>query len=63
MADSGVYECSLDEASVKKAEEELHEDPKQREGQVEAFRQWILQQPHITCPTGEIIIPYTGIYR
>jgi hypothetical protein len=47
------YVCSLDAASAKKAKDELNEDPKNRIGAVETFRQWIKQQPHITCPTGQ----------
>ncbi len=46
------YVCSLDPASVKKAQEELNEDPKNRLGAVQTFREWILQQKHIKCPTG-----------
>ena len=46
------YVCSLDEASLAKAIKELNEDPKNRLGAVETFRQWIRQQPHIHCPTG-----------
>jgi len=49
--DSG-YVCTLDEKSLKKAKEELKEDPKNRLGAVETFRKWILEQPHIKCPTG-----------
>jgi hypothetical protein len=45
------YVCTLTEKSLKKAKEELNEDPKNRIGAVETFRQWILQQPHIKCPT------------
>ena len=48
------YVCALDEASLKKAKEELNEDPKERLSAVNAFRQWILAQPHLTCPTGMI---------
>ena len=47
------YVCTLDEKSLEKAKKELNEDPKNRLGAVEAFRQWILQQPHIKCPTGD----------
>ncbi len=46
------YVCSLDPASVKKAQQELNEDPKNRLGAVQTFREWILQQKHIKCPTG-----------
>jgi len=30
----------------------LNEDPKNRLGAVEKFRELVLQQPHIKCPTG-----------
>jgi len=50
--DSG-YVCTLDEKSLKKAKEELNEDPANRLGAVETFRKWILEQPHIKCPTGQ----------
>ena len=46
------YKCTLDEKYLKKAKDELHEDPKNRLGAVETFRKWIIDQPHITCPTG-----------
>ena len=49
MAD---YKCTLDEATLKKAEEELHEVPVERAGAIETFRQWILERPYIKCPTG-----------
>jgi len=48
----GDYVCTLDEASLKKAQEELNEDPKERMSAVNTFRKWILSQPHLTCPTG-----------
>ena len=49
--------CTLDEKSLKRAKEELKEDPKNRLGAVEAFRKWILEQPHIKCPTGLFCLP------
>ena len=52
MSSAGEYVCTLDEKSLKKAKEELKEDPKNRLGAVDTFRQWVLQQPHIKCPTG-----------
>jgi hypothetical protein len=56
------YKCQLDEKSLKKAETELNEDPKNRLGAVETFRQWIEQQPHICCPTGELYLRNSAIY-
>lgn len=46
------YVCTLDEASQKKALEELHEDPKERLSAVETFRKWILDQRYLQCRTG-----------
>jgi len=46
------YVCTLNEKSAKKAKDELNEDPKNRLGAVEKFRELVLQQPHIKCPTG-----------
>ncbi|XP_064611897.1 alpha-tocopherol transfer protein-like [Liolophura sinensis] len=43
MASSEKYECSLDKASLKKAEKELNEDPKERESAVASLRQWVEQ--------------------
>ena len=49
------YVCSLDEASLNKAIKELNEDPKNRLGAVDTFRQWIKQQKHLKCPTGILV--------
>jgi len=46
------YVCTLDEKSLKKAKDELNEDPANRLGSVQKFRELVLQQPHIKCPTG-----------
>jgi len=46
------YVCTLDDKSAKKAKDELNEDPKDRLGSVQKFRELVLQQPHINCPTG-----------
>lgn len=53
---SSPYLCTLDEASQKKAAEELNEDPKNRQGAIDTFRQWILQQKHFTCPTDDVFL-------
>ena len=52
MAGENKYVCQLTEASRKVAKEELFEDENERLNAVKAFREWILQQPHITSPTG-----------
>jgi len=46
------YVCTLTDESAKKAKDELNEDPKNRLGAVQKFRELVLQQPHIKCPTG-----------
>jgi len=46
------YVCMLTDESAKKAKDELNEDPKNRLGAVQTFRELVLQQPHIKCPTG-----------
>ena len=51
MADN--YVCTLTEASLKKAKDELNEDPKERMASVATLRDWILAQPHIKCPGGK----------
>jgi len=50
------YVCTLDEASLKKAKDELNEDPKERLSSVNALRKWILDQPHIQCPTDTLTL-------
>lgn len=45
------YVCTLNDKSAKKAKDELNEDPKDRLGSVQKFRELVLQQPHIKCPT------------
>jgi len=50
------YVCTLDEASIKKAKDELNEDPKERLGAVNALRQWILAQPHLQCSTDTLTL-------
>ena len=47
-----LYVCKLDAATELKAIKELNEDPKDRLNAVRALRTWLLQQPHITFPTG-----------
>jgi len=50
------YVCTLDEAGLKKAKEELFEDPKERLSAVNTLRQWILAQPHLQCPTDTLTL-------
>ena len=51
MADD--YVCTLTEDSLKKAKDELHEDPKERLSCVSTFKDWIVAQPHIKCGGGQ----------
>ena len=50
------YQCTLTEASLKKAREELNEDPKERLNAVKQLREWIEQQPHFTLKLAEGIL-------
>lgn len=43
------YVCSLDTFTVNKARNELNEIPEDRMSAVQAFRDWIISQPHIRC--------------
>lgn len=52
---SGDYVCSLSEKSIKKAQKELNEEPKERSGAVQALREWIEREPWITSPTGKLL--------
>ncbi len=49
------YVCTLTKESIKKAQEELNEDPKDRLPSVKALRDWIKEQPHLTLPKGKLI--------
>ncbi|ELU00286.1 hypothetical protein CAPTEDRAFT_229063 [Capitella teleta] len=49
MADN--YKCTLDAKGLKIAQKELNEDPGDRLGSVQKFREWILSQEHLKCPT------------
>ena len=52
MADE--YVCTLDGKSLKKAREELNEDPADRMSSVQNFRKLIRERaPHITCSMGK----------
>ena len=52
---SGEYQCSLSATSIEKAKKELNEDPDERQGAVNALREWTEREPWITSPTGCII--------
>ena len=57
MGSPEQYVCTLDEASLKKALEELNEDPADRMNTVEAFRNLIkTRAPHIRCSMGTILV-------
>ena len=54
MGSPEKYVCTLDEASLQKAREELNEDPAERMNVVEAFRKLIqTRAPHIVCSMGK----------
>ncbi len=54
------YVCTLDAKTTRKAKDELGEDPKERMSQVETFRKWIQEQPHLRCPTGNTCHTFMG---
>jgi len=43
----GTYTCTLDKKTLKKAKDELKEDPKQRDSQIKTLREWCEKQPHL----------------
>jgi len=45
------YVTTLCPASIKKAQEELNEDPENRAGAIQTLRQWLLKQEHLRFPT------------
>ena len=49
---SGGYKCSLSAKSIEKAEKELNENPNERQGAVDALREWTEREPWITSPSG-----------
>ena len=49
------YTCSLSKGTMEKAKHELGEDPNERDGEIQTFREWILSQKHIKCDTGEFL--------
>ncbi|XP_045191555.2 retinaldehyde-binding protein 1-like [Mercenaria mercenaria] len=42
---------TLDEQSIQRAKDELNEDEKNRQGAVETFREWVIQQQWLKTPT------------
>ena len=50
MSEDADYVCTLDEATIKKAKDELNENPQDRLAAVKALRDWIKDQSHIKCP-------------
>ena len=56
MGSPEEYMCTLDAACLKKAREELNEDPADRMNAVEAFRNLIKTRgPHIKCSMGKCV--------
>ena len=52
----GTYICTLDKKTVKKAKEELNEDPKQRASQIQTLRDWAESQPHLRSRLGKCLV-------
>ena len=50
------YTCTLDETFLKIARKELNEDPRNRLGAVKKLREWVEEQPHISYPTGKLVL-------
>ena len=46
------YVCTLDDVTQQKATRELHEDPLDRMNAVQALRDWIRSQPHLSVRQG-----------
>jgi len=49
--DDAVYESTLAGATLKKAQEEIHENPRERAQAIKQLREWIHRQPHLNCRT------------
>ena len=49
------YVCTLKARDLKKAKDELNEDPKQRLGAVQSLREWVQREPWINAPTGKYL--------
>ncbi|KAL5022442.1 hypothetical protein ScPMuIL_001597 [Solemya velum] len=55
------YVCPLDAKTIEKARVELNEDPLQRNGQIQALKDWIHEQKWISIPTDNFFL--AGILR
>lgn len=53
MGETCTYKCSLDDASLKKAELELNENPEERTVQLNRFKKWIISQEWLNAPMGK----------
>ena len=62
MSTSDGYICTLNDACLRQAREELNEIDADRLSAVEALRSWIKSQEHLRCRTGKWHRPepYTG---
>ena len=56
MAATDDYSCELDDFALEKAKRELNEDPAERLGAVQALREWVQQQKHLSLPTGKSLL-------
>lgn len=50
------YVCTLSEQTQKKAKKELNEDPKERDGALQTFREWIEREQWISAPTDPLFL-------
>ena len=46
---SSPFVSSLDEATLKKAKDELNEIPSDRQAAIDTLKEWIQMQPHFKC--------------
>lgn len=56
MSEDKNYTCTLDANSLQKAQRELNEDPKEREGAIQTLREWVDQQKWLKTPTGMFVL-------
>lgn len=63
MEDS--YTCTLTEKEIKKAKDELNEIPSDRLSAVQALREWLLKQKHLTfnSSNNEFLTKYFKIVK
>lgn len=51
-----AYQCTLSSQMIDKAKKELHEDPKRRQDDIRALREWLLTQKHICSRLDDVYL-------